>query len=225
MAYTVDVKNVYSLLDNEREEPQLVPLSLKPTKQTSPQINSVVEEFSVKDDDFLPVGKRGVGVDSRRGRAGQGLGKGRRGRVRGVEGGQLQVDAGQISGEGGYSYGPSPQQHDENRIFNNGRGRGRGRGGRRLEFDIRGKREFDRSDGTGRGHETEKRAGSGRGNWGRQGDEYEQIVTEGETEDERIEETQTSGEQLQMNGIKDESIKEEAEMAPYKKYERNNDHP
>lgn len=31
---------------------------------------------------------------------------------------------------------------------------------------FRGKREYDRRDGTGRGHELEKRQGGGKGNWG-----------------------------------------------------------
>lgn len=31
---------------------------------------------------------------------------------------------------------------------------------------FRGKREYDRRDGTGRGHELEKRHGGGKGNWG-----------------------------------------------------------
>lgn len=59
-----------------------------------------------------------------------------------------------------------------------GRGRGRGRGGERT-----GKREFDRHDASGRGHETEKRGGGGRGNWGAEGDEIkaeEKAVVEGE---------------------------------------------
>jgi plasminogen activator inhibitor 1 RNA-binding protein len=45
-----------------------------------------------------------------------------------------------------------------------GRGEGRGRGAGR-------RREFDRHDASGRGHETEKRHGAGRGNWGAEGEE------------------------------------------------------
>jgi plasminogen activator inhibitor 1 RNA-binding protein len=51
------------------------------------------------------------------------------------------------------------------------RGKGRGAGG-----DRAGKREFDRHDASGRGHETEKRHGGGRGNWGAEGDESKELA-------------------------------------------------
>ncbi|KAG0572135.1 hypothetical protein KC19_VG071400 [Ceratodon purpureus] len=58
----------------------------------------------------------------------------------------------------------------EGRSYDGGRGgvRGRSRGGRSYceGEDRPRRREFDRHSGNGRGYETEKRAGAGRGNWG-----------------------------------------------------------
>jgi plasminogen activator inhibitor 1 RNA-binding protein len=54
-----------------------------------------------------------------------------------------------------------------------GRARGKARGG---GGDRGGKREFDRHDASGRGHETEKRHGGGRGNWGAEGDESKEMA-------------------------------------------------
>jgi len=55
-----------------------------------------------------------------------------------------------------------------------GRARGKARGG--GGGDRAGKREFDRHDASGRGHETEKRHGGGRGNWGAEGDESKEMA-------------------------------------------------
>jgi len=60
--------------------------------------------------------------------------------------------------------------HDKGR---SSRGGGRPRGGRAPRG---GKREFDRHDASGRGHETEKRHGAGRGNWGAEGDEIKEAT-------------------------------------------------
>lgn len=61
----------------------------------------------------------------------------------------------------------------------------------------RGKRDYDRHDASGRGHETEKRHGGGKGNWGAEGDEVKDLndklviddepdaVAEAEQEDEK----------------------------------------
>lgn len=57
-----------------------------------------------------------------------------------------------------------------------GRGGGRARGKARGGGDRTGKREFDRHDASGRGHETEKRHGGGRGNWGAEGDESKEMA-------------------------------------------------
>jgi plasminogen activator inhibitor 1 RNA-binding protein len=60
-----------------------------------------------------------------------------------------------------------------------GRGGARGGGGRgrpRSGGERAGKREFDRHDASGRGHETEKRHGGGRGNWGAEGEEAKDLA-------------------------------------------------
>lgn len=60
-----------------------------------------------------------------------------------------------------------------------GGARGGGRGGRgrpRSGGEHAGKREFDRHDASGRGHETEKRHGGGRGNWGAEGEEVKDLA-------------------------------------------------
>lgn len=55
---------------------------------------------------------------------------------------------------------------------NNGRGGNRSRG---APGERPRKREHDRHDASGRGHETEKRHGQGRGNWGAEGDEVKDL--------------------------------------------------
>lgn len=66
-----------------------------------------------------------------------------------------------------------------------GRGEGRergGRGGRGGRGPRAGKREYDRQDGTGRGHETEKRHGGGAHNWGEEGKEEPEAEAKAEAE-------------------------------------------
>lgn len=95
--------------------------------------------------------------------------RGRGGRGRGGRGGG-GFDR-QSGGEGGVGGGEGDAPARRGGRGERGEGRGRGRGGARGERGGRGKRDYDRRDGTGRGHETEKRHGAGRGNWGAEGDE------------------------------------------------------
>ena len=67
------------------------------------------------------------------------------------------------------------------------------------------KREYDRHDGTGRGHETEKRHGGGKGNWGQDTDEIpapaeveKLTLAEGGENAEKVEETVQEEEEPQL---------------------------
>ncbi|EFN52985.1 expressed protein [Chlorella variabilis] len=114
-------------------------------------------------------GGRGEAVAGRgAGRGGRGAGRGPRPASRGEDAPAFDADtAPTVRGRG--ERGPPG-------------GRGGGRGGRGPRA---GKREYDRQDGTGRGHETEKRHGGGAHNWGEEGKDGE---TEGAAKEATTEE-------------------------------------
>lgn len=95
-------------------------------------------------------------------RGGRGGDRGGRGPSRGRGfGGAPRADSGDVA-ENGYDEARGRGPRGEG---GRGRGgRGRGRGG--YDSNRPPRREFDRHDGTGRGYETSKRGGGGRGNWG-----------------------------------------------------------
>lgn len=91
-----------------------------------------------------------------------------------------QVNGNKGAGRGGRANGVQGDARSYNAdLAASGESRG-GRSGKsgkshRHQGGGRNKRDYDRHDGTGRGHETEKRHGTGRGNWGAEGDEVKDL--------------------------------------------------
>lgn len=86
-------------------------------------------------------------------------------RENGGEGGEASADDVANRGRGGRGGGRGE-----------GRGGRGGRGGRREGDGRPRRREYDRHDASGRGSETEKKHGAGKGNWGSTEDEVKMYV-------------------------------------------------
>ncbi|GAX84431.1 hypothetical protein CEUSTIGMA_g11851.t1 [Chlamydomonas eustigma] len=175
---TVLSSNVFALLDDENEDPQQIAATVKvaapkPVEAAKPEAKPVVKAAAAtpaahRQDDGGRGGRGGRNNEGRGGRGGRGPRPPREPREGGDQnGGDAKPLRNMENGEGDRSRGE-------------GRGRG-GRGGRgegRTRHDDgtpreggRGRREYERHDGTGRGHEAQKRHGAGKGNWGTEGEE------------------------------------------------------
>mmetsp|Transcript_20522 Transcript_20522/g.56891 ORF Transcript_20522/g.56891 Transcript_20522/m.56891 type:complete len:301 (-) Transcript_20522:563-1465(-) len=164
--------NVFSLLDDENEDPQAVAAKAAAQQEAAAASAKKAAATAAAESAKAPSGRPqsarpGRGNDS--GRGGRG-GRGGYDRRPGGEGGEVaEFDGG------------SPQ------------GRGRGRGGRgrgeRRPYNNEGgearrvpRRDYDRHSGTGRGHEVQKR-GAGKGNWGSMNDAVENPQEGGKAEE------------------------------------------
>lgn len=102
---------------------------------------------------------RGEGHGRGRGRGGRGRGDGRPYERNAVENGGEEAE------------GATEERGGRGRGYGGGRGRGgRGRGTGGDVDGPRHRRDYERHDGTGRGHELQKRGGAGKGNWGTETD-------------------------------------------------------
>lgn len=177
-AYGVATHNAFALLgDGEDDDPQAlvahrvldVPQSAEPKAGKQPPR----EEPKASDDRAQRGGGGPRGV--RRGSRGGAI----RGRGSGVRGGydRPSPEEEDVGADGAMDSGfaaPAGHRGGYSRGGRGGvRGSGRGRGGFRG-----GRREYDRRDGTGRGHETEKRGGAGKGNWGQATEDPSEWVDE-----------------------------------------------
>ncbi|XP_022156969.1 RGG repeats nuclear RNA binding protein A-like [Momordica charantia] len=167
-------------------------------------------------------GGRG-GRGSRRGGGGRGYGRGR-------SSGGFNRD----SASNDYSFSSPPEDGETGRTTErHGYGGPRGRGGRRGGFNNgevadgeypRG--GFERHSGTGRGNEF-KREGAGRGNWGRQNDEFSEVAEEvvNETEkkvgDEKpVHEDDTAGVNTENSAKESEEKEPEDKEMTLEEYEK-----
>lgn len=149
ITYKMDF-NPYDLLDAEGAtdaDPQALKNLSKPADKKEPKAAAKA-----------PAAKTSAAPAARGGRGGD---RGGRGPSRGRGfGGAPRAEGGDVA-ENGYDEARGRGTREGGR----GRGgRGRGRGG--YDSNRPPRREFDRHDGTGRGYETSKRSGGGRGNWG-----------------------------------------------------------
>lgn len=160
MAYGIATNNPFALLggDEENDDPQKIQVPhepVAPVKSEQPPQGSQSGQGA--------RGRGGRGRSDRGGRGGRLGGRGGRGGRSGYEQRGYYDSA-----EQGYDADVTPVSRGGRQ---GNRGGGRGRGG---EGGYRGpKRDFDRRDQSGRGHEVEKRGGGGKGNWGGATDSWE----------------------------------------------------
>lgn len=160
MAYGIATDNPFALLggDEENDDPQKIQV---PQESVAPP----------KSDQPPKGGQFGQGARGRGGRGGRNDRGGRGGRLGGRSGrgrGGYESRGYYDSGEQGYDGDVPPVSRGGGRLGGRGgRGRGGGDGG-----GFR-KRDYDRRDQSGRGHEFDKRGGIGKGNWGGPTDSWE----------------------------------------------------
>lgn len=147
--------NPFELLGEGDDAPEAVVTTVETVVVEKKPAEAVAKAALPIQRDAGSAGGRGERGERGRGRGGRGRGGDRT--FGGGEGGEENGYGGDVAydGAGGGRGG---------RGRGEGRGRGRGRGG--YEGGRPPRREFERHDGTGRGHEDEKRGGAGRGNWG-----------------------------------------------------------
>jgi len=177
--------NVFALLGDGDDDIQTLAAKAPVAVKAPVEAPAPVKRPAGPAKDVAPAGAPDGGRGGRGGR-GEGRGEGRGGR-----GGR-----GEGRGRGGdRPYGDRPAPRDQNGGApeglssaaidgpggRGGRGDrpGRGRGGRGSpDMEGRPRREYERRDGTGRGHEGVKRGGAGVGNWGTEGEESKAVDSE-----------------------------------------------
>jgi len=192
MSYPVHITNIYELLGEEGEQPRVLPKAAAPVKAVATGVKTGGGNISgVKP------------VQSQPTRSSRG---GERGRGRGGPRPARPIPTGEEDStrterrEGGWSR----QEGSENR------GERRGRGAPADGF-VGNRRVYDRKSGTGRGKE-QKKGGSGRGNWGREGEAAEANPEETEgAETKEVVPAEISAEQAERNAEREQREREERE--------------